>query len=64
MKLLYTVKEVFSSDEYLKEQEKDHYNIPLWDFSKKCVNSFSLNFAVQFPKTVGRRALYCKATKL
>lgn len=30
MKLLYTVKEVFSSDEYLKEQEKDYYNIPLY----------------------------------
>lgn len=30
MKLLYTVKEVFSSEEYLKEQEKDHYNIPLY----------------------------------
>nr|WP_321373105.1 DUF262 domain-containing protein [uncultured Bacteroides sp.] len=30
MKLLYTVKEVFSSEGYLKEQSKDHYNIPLY----------------------------------
>ncbi|WP_321480397.1 DUF262 domain-containing protein [uncultured Bacteroides sp.] len=30
MKLLYTVKEVFSSEEYLKEQKKDYYDIPLY----------------------------------
>jgi len=30
MKLLYSVKEVFSQDGYLKEQSKDYYNIPLY----------------------------------
>lgn len=30
MKLLYSIKEVFSSDGYLKEQLKEYYNIPLY----------------------------------
>jgi hypothetical protein len=34
------------------------------DFSKKCVNFFSLFFAAHCLKTVGRRAMCCKATKL
>lgn len=30
MKLLYTIKEVFSSEGFLREQAKDYYNIPLY----------------------------------
>lgn len=30
MKLLYTTEEIFSDDGYLKDQQKDYYNIPLY----------------------------------
>jgi hypothetical protein len=42
----------------------DGYNHQNRDFSKKCVNFFSLFFAAHCLKTVGRRAMCCKATKL